>query len=96
MGVSGERMGRYINLPPVSDAQRAITKERSRRHRWSAPGAARVTHPAHGTVVVPHQSKYAAILCAAEAWGCHWMEVMDAEVWAAKPGDQVATMPYLI
>lgn len=96
MGMSGERMGRYINLPPVSDAQRAAANERGRLHRWRAPSAARVTHKTRGTVVVPHCSKFAAIMCAAEAWGCHWLEIMDAEVWAAKPGDKVATMPYLI
>ena len=41
---------------------RRATAERSRRERWAAPGTAKVTHPAHGSVVVPHRSNYAALL----------------------------------
>lgn len=44
----------------------AAAKERSRTYRWSAKGAARVSHPDHGTVVVPHHSNFAAIMNAAE------------------------------
>lgn len=40
-----------------------------------------MTHPKHGTVVVPHASKYAAILCAADVWKCDWTKIMDAEIW---------------
>lgn len=70
--------------------------ERDRKHRWNAPGAARVIHPVRGTVVVPCQSKFSAILCAAEVWRCDWMELLGAEVWLASPEDQVTTMPYII
>ena len=70
--------------------------ERSRLERWAAHGNARVIHPIRGTVVVPCRSKFAAILCAAEVWGCRWTEIDDAGVWLAEPGDQVAKMPYII
>lgn len=46
--------------------------------------------------MVPCQSKFSAILCAAEVWRCDWMELLGAEVWLASPEDQVATMPYII
>ncbi len=91
----GERMGRGIDQAErfrvVKDAA-----ERERAHRWEAPGRARVVHPAHGTVVVPHSSNLAAIMNAAEVWRCDWAEIMDAEVWAAEPGDIPAKMPYII
>ena len=70
--------------------------ERSRRERWDSKGLARVTHPAHGSVVVPHRSNLAAILNAAEVWGCDWMEIKDATVYAAEPGAVPASMPYII
>ena len=75
---------------------RMAPKERSRVHRWSAPGKARVVHPAHGTVVVPCASPYAAILNAAEFWRCDRTELADARVWAAEPGDVAVTRPYII
>ncbi len=91
----GERMGRRIDTAErfrvLKDAE-----ERSRVHRWEAPGRARVVHPAHGTVVVPHSSNLAAIMNAAEVWRCDWAEIMDAKVWAAEPGDVPAKMPYII
>lgn len=65
----------------------------SRRERWSAKGRARVSHPAHGSVVVPCGSPYAALLCAADVWDCNWMEIRNAEVWAAEPGEATAKMP---
>jgi len=80
----------------VDPRNAAAARERSRMARWTAPGAARVAHPAHGTVVVPHHSNYAAILNAAEVWRCDWLEIIDATVYAAEPGDVAAKMPYII
>lgn len=73
---------------------RAAAERRERVHRWQAPGRARVIHPAHGSVVVPHSSNLAALLYAAEVWGCDWTEIRDAEVWAA-PGEKTVPMPTL-
>ena len=72
------------------------TGKRAREHRWSAPGRARVVHPTHGTVVVPHSSNLAAIMNAAEVWRCDWAEITDAQVRAAEPGDMPVKMPYII
>jgi len=69
------------------------TVERSRRERWEPKSLARVTHPAHGSVVVPHRSNLAAILNAAEVWGCDWMEIKDATVYVAEHGAVAAKMP---
>lgn len=91
----GERMGRGIDQAERSRVM-AGAAERSREHRWNVPGKARVVHPAHGTVVVPHSSNLAAIMNAAEVWRCDWTEITDAEVWAAEPGDVPAKMPYII
>lgn len=95
MGVYGERMGRGID---PAERARILTAagKRSRERRWSAPGRARVIHPAHGTVVVPHSSNLAAIMNAAEVWRCDWTEITDAQVWAAEPGDVPVKMPYII
>ena len=60
---------------------------------WNKPGVARVVHPAYGEVVVPCGSKLAATMCAASVWGCHWMKIHDAEVWAAEPGEKPVSMP---
>ena len=91
----GERMGRGIDR-----AERfrilSAAKERARQERWNAPARARVVHPAHGTVVVPHSSNLAAILNAAEVWRCDWTEITDARVWRAEPGDVPVKMPYII
>ena len=46
-------------------------------------------HPKYGAVVVPHRSNYAALLNAAEYWGCEWTDIRDAEVWAVPPGTAV-------
>ena len=70
--------------------------ERERRERWGAETISRVTHPAHGSIVVPHRSNLAAIMNAAEVWGCDWAEITDAEVYAAEPGAVPETMPYII
>uniref|UniRef100_A0AAU8B825 Uncharacterized protein n=1 Tax=Dulem virus 34 TaxID=3145752 RepID=A0AAU8B825_9CAUD len=84
-GVDQERQERH-----------AAAVERERAERWRAKGVARVIHPAHGSVVVPHSSNYAAILNAAEAWRCDWVEILDAEVWRAEPGEAPVPMPYII
>lgn len=86
-----ERMGRYLT-PPTQYATMS-PEERSRRERWEAMGKAKVSHPAHGAVVVPHNSNLSALLCAAEVWGCNWLEIKDAEVWAAEPGTPAVKMP---
>ena len=70
-----------------------IAPERDMRYRWAAQCKARVEHPAYGAVVVPHRSNYAAILCAAEAWGCDLGELMDCAVLLAGPGEVAAEMP---
>lgn len=72
---------------------RRDAQARARFHRWQAPGRARVEHPAHGSVVVPHASNLAAILNAAEVWRCDWVTILDARVWAADPSEPVAKMP---
>lgn len=91
----GKRMGRGID-----QAERARiladAEKRAREHRWNVPGRSRVSHPHHGTVVVPHSSNLAAIMNAAEVWRCDWAEITDAQVWAAEPGDIPAKMPYII
>lgn len=89
-------MARYLNGPQDRIRKPGSQAERARIERWRFPAAARVTHPDHGTVVVPCKSKFAAILCAAEVWRCSWLDLRDAEVWRAEPGDQVETMPYII
>ncbi|MGF0006563.1 hypothetical protein ACQRBP_04320 [Eubacteriales bacterium SGI.150] len=95
--MSGEPVGRYLTPPPPDHRHAsAEAAERSRRARWSAKGAARVIHPSRGTIVVPCGSPYAALLCAAEVWGCDWLDIRDAKVWRAEPGDQVAARPYII
>lgn len=68
-------------------------KEREREQRWNAKGRARVVHPKYGKVIVPHHSNFAAILNAAEYWGCDWLEVLGAEVWLALPGDGPLVKP---
>ena len=70
--------------------------ERSRLERWEPKALARVTHPDHGSVVVPHRSNLAAVMNAAEVWGCDWLEITNATVYAAEPGAVPATMPYII
>lgn len=68
--------------------------QREREQRWNAPCRAKVVHPKYGSIIVPHCSNFAAILNAAEYWGCDWLEVINAEVWWARPEDgQAVTMP---
>ena len=83
-----------FNFNEDSRAQaRRAAEERSRSHRWQVPGRSRVVHQAHGAVVVPRASNLAAVMNAAEVWGCDWVTILDAEVWAADPSEPVAEMP---
>lgn len=82
-------MGRRIEPPSAS------VMDRSRRERWSAPGKARVIHQVRGTIVVPCRSPLCALLNAAEVWGCHWIDLRDAKVQAAEPGDVPVKMPVI-
>lgn len=91
----GRCVGRKIDSAERARILTAAGK-RSRESRWSATGLARVIHPARGTVVVPHSSNLAAIMNAAEVWRCDWAEIMDAQVWAAEPGDVPVKIPYII
>ncbi len=61
--------------------------QRERELRWSVPNYARVVHPKYGCVVVPHHSNFSAVRNAAEYWNCDWLEIINAEVWQAGPGD---------
>lgn len=87
----GKRLVR--GLTPDEWEHHREAEERARKARWNAKGVVRVSHPAHGTVVVPHSSNYAAILNAAEVWGCDWVTILDAEVWRAEPGEKPVPMP---
>ena len=67
---------------------------RAREERWRVRGRARVVHPKYGAVVVPHRSNYAALLNAAEYWGCDWLEIIDdVKVWAVGPDAVPVKMP---
>lgn len=88
-------MGRKVD-PVKRSRDLAAAKGRARKSRWSAPARARVVHPARGTVVVPHSSNLAAVMNAAEVWGCDWAEITDAQVWTAELGDVPVKMPYII
>lgn len=65
----------------------------ARRDRWTAKGISKVTHPRFGAIVVPHASRLSALKNAAELWGVDWLEIRDAEVWAASPEDGAAERP---
>jgi len=67
--------------------------ERTRAERWNARGRSRVVHPKYGEVVVPHSSNLAAVMNAAEYWGCDWNSITDAKVWLAEPEDGPVVMP---
>ena len=60
--------------------QLQAARRRNREMRWNTKNRSTVTHPAHGSVVVPHRSNLAAIECAAELWGCMPWDILDAEV----------------
>ncbi len=85
----------FFQLPP-EDAQRRreAGKRRGFRHRWSAPTIAQVVDPVRGIIIVPCRSKYAALLCAAEAWGCRWTELDGAQVMCAQVGDVAVRPPF--
>ncbi len=86
-----ERMERRITPPGRFSNMSA--KERDLRQRWSAKGRAKVTHPEHGSVVVPHSSNFAALLNAADVWGCDWLEIRDAKVWGVDRSTPTAPIP---
>lgn len=65
----------------------------ARERRWTAPGRAKVVHPKHGSVIVPHCSNLAAIENAAEYWRVEVLTIMDAQVWAAAPGEGPVAIP---
>lgn len=92
---AGERLPNLYPSTYTSDDIKADKALRARRPRPGerSPVEARVVHPQYGQVVVPHSSNYAAILNAAEYWGCDWMRILDAEVWRAEPGDGPTVKP---
>ena len=90
MGGDRERMEWNLNRTDT----RAAAARRARIHRWSRPRQGQSNTPGPRSVVVPHCSNLAAILNAAEVWGCNWVEILDAQVWAAQ-GEQAAPMPTL-
>lgn len=57
---------------------------RDRVSRWNARARAIVVHPERGAVIVPAGGGFAALKCAAEVWGCDWMEIRGATVRLAK------------
>lgn len=95
MGMYGERLGRGVTREAARKYETSVT-ERARRERWQASGCARVVSRKYGTVVVPHGSNFAALLNAAEVWGCDWTEIRDAEVWRADKEERPVPMPHLI
>ena len=71
-----------------------LAARRARESRWNAKTCARVVHPRFGEVIVPHTSNYAAMLNAAEYWGCDWLEIIDdVKVWAVGPDAVPVKMP---
>ena len=66
--------------PDEQSMEHKINVERQNKRRRNFPSRARVTHPAHGEIIVPCASPLAAVMCAAEAWGCDWAEILDSEV----------------
>lgn len=90
-----ERMERPVRTGKEYRA-RLSPKERTRLECWEVKTLAKVVHPTRGTVVVPHRSNLAALMNAAEVWGCSWMEIRDAKVLAADPGAVPVHMPHII
>ena len=64
-----ERMERPVRTGMEYRTRRSPA-ERTRLERWQTPGLAKVVHPTRGTVVVPHRYNLAALMNAAEVWGC--------------------------
>ncbi len=71
----------------------ALAQYQARMRRWKAPGVARVTHPDHRPVIVPHASNLASVMCAAELWGVSWHTVIRADVRAVPPGTMPERIP---
>ena len=90
-----ERMERPVRTGMEYRTRRSPA-ERTRLERWEVKTLAKVVHPTLGTVAVPHCSNLAALMNAAEVWGCSWMEIRDAKVWAADPGAVPVPMPHII
>lgn len=57
--------------------ERRLVKERASSLRWRHPVKVRVSHLGRKSVIVPHASKYAAILCACDLWGCRFADVSE-------------------
>ena len=76
------------------DARYKNALRMARTRRWTARGKSTVTHPNYGKVVVPHESKLAAIENAAEYWGCPIREIIhEAEVMQYQRGDGPLVRP---
>lgn len=60
--------------------QHRAAQERDRESRRRTKNRATVTHPKYGSIVVPHISNLSAIMCAAEEWGCRWLQIANATV----------------
>lgn len=86
-----ERMGRGVT--PTGRFTGMTAQERDRRQRWAAKGRVRVTHPDHGSVVVPNSSNFVALLNAAEVWGCDWLEIRAAVIQGVDRSEPVPRMP---
>jgi len=70
-------------------AQRIVLAQRARDLRWAAKCRVTLRHPDFGSIEVPHGSNFAALLCAAEAWGVDWMRIREGitfEPW--RPGEE--------
>ena len=60
--------------PDEQSMEHKINVERQNKRRRNFPSRA------HGEIIVPCASPLAAVMCAAEEWGCDWAEVLDSEV----------------
>ena len=90
LAMLGTRRSGCVN--PYKDM--TLAARRARESRWKAKTCSRVVHPRFGEVIVPHTSNYAAMLNAAEYWGCDWLEIIDdVEVWAVGPDAVPVKMP---
>lgn len=93
-GFTGRSTRRSGCVNPYKDM--TLAARRARESRWKAKTCSRVVHPRFGEVIVPHTSNYAAMLNAAEYWGCDWLEIIDdVEVWAVGPDAVPVKMPRL-
>ena len=91
-GFTGRPTRRSGCVNPYKDM--TLAARRARESRWKAKTCSRVVHPRFGEVIVPHTSNYAAMLNAAEYWGCDWLEIIDdVEVWAVGPDAVPVKMP---